>query len=103
MPQQEIFFEQAAGDRRVEVLKSYDQTFAREAFESMDIDALKRLWTALKPDEIYDPAGPPKLSDPADVNGDAEAFLWDELLEQARENGNQLSFFCSKRDLRPAC
>lgn len=93
MPKQEVFFEQENGSRKIEVLKSYDQTYAREAFQSMDNDALQSLWTALKPEEIYDPAGLPRLNDPADVNGEAEAFLWDELLEQARENGNQLSFF----------
>jgi len=84
MPQQEIFFERTAGDRHIEALKSYDQTYAREAFQSMDDDALQRLWTSLKPEETYDPAELPSLSDP---HGDREAFLWDELLEQAREDG----------------
>jgi hypothetical protein len=93
MPKQEIFFEQQDGDRRIEVLKSYDQVYAREAFKSMDDDALKRLWEVLKPEEIYDVAGLPSLADPSDKNGEAEAFLWDELLEHAREDGNLLSFF----------
>ena len=93
MPGQETFFEQETGGRRVEVLKTYDQAYAREAFGSMDDEAQRRLWDVLKPEEIYDPAGLPRLGDPADVNGEAEAFLWDELLEQAREDGNQLSFF----------
>lgn len=56
----------------------------------MDGDALQRLWTSLKPEEIYDPAGLPALNDP---EGEGEAFLWDELLEQAREEGPVLSFF----------
>jgi hypothetical protein len=90
MPKQEIFFEQQVGERRVEVLKSYDQAYAREAFKNMDEEALQQLWTALKPEEIYDPAGLPTLGDP---DGEAEAFLWDELLEQAREDGTLLSFF----------
>lgn len=93
MPKQEVFFEQQTGDKRIEVLKSYDQAYAREVFGSMDEGALERLWATLKPEEIYDPAGLPKLNDPADVNGEAEAFLWDELLEQAREDGSTLSFF----------
>ncbi len=59
----------------------------------MDDDAQKHLWAALKPEEVYEPANLPKLADPDDVNGEAEAFLWDELLEQAREDGNLLSFF----------
>jgi hypothetical protein len=93
MPKQELFFEEQTGDRRVEVLKSYDQSYALEAFKSMDEKALQWLWEALKPEEIYDPAGLPKLNDSADVNGEAEAFLWDELLDQAREDGPVVSFF----------
>ena len=46
---------------KVEVLKSYDQGYAREAFRSMDEAAQQRLWESLKPEEIYDPAGLPKL------------------------------------------
>lgn len=90
MPQQETFFEQSAGNRHIEVLKSYDEAYAREAFQGMDAAALQRLWTSLKPEETYDPTNLPSLSDSA---GDAEAFLWDELLEQAREDGPLLSFF----------
>ena len=93
MPKQEIFFELHDGERRIEVLKSYDQGYAREAFDRMDLEARKRLWDVLKPEEIYDPAELPSLGNPADTTGDAEAFLWDELLEQAREDGNLLSFF----------
>lgn len=90
MPKQEVFFEQSAAGTRIEVLKSYDQSYAREAFSEMDEDALQALWAALKPEDIYDAAGLPALNDPA---GEGEAFLWDELLEQAREDGNVLSFF----------
>jgi hypothetical protein len=35
MPQQEVFFEQSVGERRIEVLKTYDPSFAREAFDCM--------------------------------------------------------------------
>lgn len=90
MPKQEIFFEQETGDKRIEVLKSYDQAYAHEAFNSMDEMSQQRLWSALKPEEIYDPAGLPQLGD---AEGEGEAFLWDELLEQAREDGPVLSFF----------
>ena len=93
MPKQETFFEEQNGSRQVTVLKSYDQGYARETFREMDSEAQKHLWAALKPEEIYEPANLPKLDDPNDVNGEAEAFLWDELLEQAREDGNLLSFF----------
>lgn len=93
MPKQEVFFEQQTGDKRIEVLKSYDQAYAHEAFKNMGEEALQRLWEVLKPEETYDPAGLPSLNDPADLNGEAEAFLWDELLEQAREDGPMVSFF----------
>lgn len=90
MPRQELFFEHAAGDRRVEVLKSYDQSYAQEVFQAMDDLALQQLWASLKPEEVYDPANLPSLGG---ADGEGEAFLWDELLEQAREDGQQFSFF----------
>lgn len=90
MPKQEIFFEQQIGDTTVEVLKSYDQGFADEAFRNMSEAAQQHLWNSLKPEEVYDPADLPRLGDP---DGEAEAFLWDELLETAREDGNLRSFF----------
>jgi len=93
MPKQESFFAESNGNFTVEVLKSYDAAYAREAFRNMDDGALDRLWKVLEPDKIYEPSGLPKLDDPDDVNGEAEAFLWDELQEQAREDGNLLSFF----------
>ena len=90
MPKQETFFQEKDGDKTVEVLKSYDQTYAREVFSNMDDTALKHLWDALRPEEIYETKNLPSLNNP---NGEAEAFLWDELLEQAREDGSLLSFF----------
>lgn len=93
MPKQEVFFEQQKGQRRVEVLKSYDQGYAREAFNGMTGEAYRRPWSVLKPEEVYDPADLPSIGDPNDVSGEAEAFLWDELEEQAREDGNVVSFF----------
>ena len=93
MPKQELFFEQHAGSRRVEVLKSYDQSYAHEVFRTMDEGALQRLWDVLKPEDIYEAADLPRLNNPDDLTGEAESFLWDELLEQAREQGSLLSFF----------
>ena len=90
MPKQETFFEDQSGDRTTEVLKSYDQGYAREAFKNMDEEAQRRLWESLKPEQTYEPASLPSLGD---AQGEGEAFLWDELLECAREDGNVLSFF----------
>lgn len=86
MPKQEIFFEQQDGGRKIEVLKSYDQSYAREAFSNMDEAALQHLWEALKPEEKYEAADLPSLNNPDDVDGEAEAFLWDELVDQALED-----------------
>ena len=89
MPQQEIFLEQTVGDSQIAVLKTYDEQFAREAFDSMDESAMAFLWTSLKPEEIYDAAGLPPAAEPED----RAAFLWDELVEQAREDWKTFSFF----------
>ena len=61
MPQQELFFEKVTGTGRIEILKSYDQSYAREAFQNMDGEAKRRLWNSLKPEELYDAAGLPSL------------------------------------------
>jgi hypothetical protein len=88
MPKQEVFLTQQAGDRKVEVIKTYDQTFAREAFGNLSEEAQALLWNALGIDENYDPSDVPPPSDP-----DTNDFLWEELLEAAREDGSLLSFF----------
>lgn len=92
MPRQETYFEQRAGNRRVEVIKTYDTAYAREVFRSMDEDALRTLATALEIDSNYDPADIP---DPA--GSEYEDFLWDELLqtglEDVRLDPNLRSFF----------
>jgi len=80
--------EKTAGDRRVEVLKTYDRHYAREAFGNMDEAAQAYLWSSLGIDDAYDPAEVPPRHDPK-----GEDFLWEELLEAAREDGNLLSFF----------
>jgi len=90
MPGQETFFEQRRGETTIEVLKSYDRSYAREVFAKMDDAALKHLWTALKPEDSYEVEVLPSLDD---LGGEAQGFLWDELLEQAREDGALLSFF----------
>ncbi len=92
MPRQEMFFEQRSGDRRVEVLKTYDRSYAREVFSGIDAEARKALAAALELEKNYEPADIP------DPDGsDYDDFLWDELLEAAREDvrndPNLYSFF----------
>lgn len=88
MPQQELFFEEVLADRRIEVIKTYDSRFAREAFGNMGDDAQELLWASLKIDDNYEPGDIPPVHGPASAD-----FLWEELLEAAREDGNLLSFF----------
>ena len=88
MPQQTTFYEQQIGDRRIEILKSYDSAFAREAFDQMDEKALRFLGRFLELERKYDPADVPSPND----DGYADA-LWDEVQEGAREDWNTLSYF----------
>jgi hypothetical protein len=88
MPQQEIFFEQQIGNRKVEVLKSYDTVFAHEAFARMQSGAVDFLADSLKLAEKYEPADIP----PADQEQYAE-MLWEDLQDGARENWNTFSYF----------
>jgi hypothetical protein len=92
MPREEVFFEQRTGNGRVEVLKTYDRSYAREVFDGIDTEARKALAAALELEKNYDPA-----DIPASDGSDYDDFLWDELLEAAREDvrddPNLYSFF----------
>ena len=92
MPQQEVFFEQVTGNRRIQVLKTYDSAYAREVFDEMDDGAQTILWNSLDIQQTYDAADLPSPGDP-----DRADFLWDELLDAAREdvrlNPSLQSFF----------
>jgi len=96
MPQQEMFFEQVAGDRRAEVLKTYDRGYAREAFGEMDEAAqaflLELTWKKRGLRCSRRSVAPRRRE---------RGLLWEELLEAAHEDGNVLSFFCSERSQRP--
>ena len=68
----------------VEVLKTYDRSYAREVFGSIGDDARKALEAALDIGANYEPADIP------DPNGsEYDDFLWEELLEAAREDVRQ--------------
>jgi hypothetical protein len=88
MPKQELFLEEQIGDHRIEVLKTYDQQFAHEAFCNMEPQAQEHLWKALAIADNYDSQEIPVIGDDT-----CQDFLWEELLETAREEGNLLSFF----------
>ena len=88
MPAVTTFLAEHIGDHRIEVVKIYDWQFAREAFRYMDTKARDHLWKSLEIIKKYDPAELPASGENAH-----EDFLWEELLEAAREDGNLLSFF----------
>jgi hypothetical protein len=88
MPEQETFFEREVGNLRVEVLKTYDQHYAREVFEGMEPSAQDALWRALRVTENYSAEELPERN-----ASDWQDLLWEELLEDSREDWNLLSFF----------
>ena len=91
MPIQEIFLEQKSGLDQFQVLKTYDSTFAREAFLCMDSMALGHLRRALSIDEQYDASEIPI------EESDLTDFLWEEMYDSAREDGQMRSFFVVRR------
>lgn len=88
MPKQETFFEETTGDLKIEVIKTYDHAFAREAFERMDEIAQAHLWHSLGIDNLYDTTEIPPANEPS-----RQDFLWSEVEDSAREDGNLSSFF----------
>jgi hypothetical protein len=92
MPEEKVVFEQSTGDRRIQVLKTYDPAYAREVFDEMGEDAQAILWKSLDVDQIYHAADLPAPTDPGRTD-----FLWDELMNSAREdvrlNPNLRAFF----------
>lgn len=88
MPQEEVFLEVQDGIDTIRVVKTYDAAFVKECFEMMDELALKALADSLSLEENYDLADVPCASD--DGYGD---FLWQEMFDSAREDGQIRSFF----------
>lgn len=92
MPRQEVFFEQRAGNRRVEVIKTYDSSYAREVFKGIGEQATADLAVALELEKNFEPE-----DIPSPEAAEYEDFLWEELYEAAREDvrndPNLYSFF----------
>jgi hypothetical protein len=88
MPIQETFLEREVNGRQLQVVKSYDSAFARDAFNHMEPMALDFLKSCLNLQSKYDPTELPLPSDPefADV-------VWEEIEEGAREDWNTFSYF----------
>jgi hypothetical protein len=84
MPRQETFLVEKANDVVIEVLKTYDRSYAREVLRNMSDEALKNLAAALELTEQYDAADIPEPDE-----DDYEGFLWDVLCDVAREDVRQ--------------
>lgn len=88
MPGQETFLTAKNGDELIEVVKTYDQVFAREVFRKMDREALAHLAASLDLESAFEPTDIPT---PMDEN--YENFIWDVMVDSAREDWNSFSYF----------
>jgi hypothetical protein len=92
MPRQETFLKESAGPITVEVIKTYNPSYAREVFDEMELEAKEMLAQALEITEKY---APEDIQEP-DAPG-YDDLLWDELkkdsLEDVREYPRKYSFF----------
>jgi len=84
MPRQEKFLSETANDVVIEVLKTYDRSYAREVFRRMSNDAELALAEALQIGANYVQADIPEPG-----GSDYEDFLWDEMCDAAREDMRQ--------------
>jgi hypothetical protein len=92
MPSQETFLTVKNEDETVEVLKTYDERFAREAFRNMDDDALAHLAASLRPESIYEESDIPKPGD-----HDYQDFIWNVMVDDGREDWKTSSYFVVTR------
>ena len=88
MLRQETFLTVRNGDETVEVLKTHDEGFAREAFRSMDEDALSHLAQSLNLESLFAEGDFPT---PTDEN--YEDLVWEAMVDEAREDWNAFSYF----------
>jgi hypothetical protein len=84
MPRQESFFRESVNGVAIEVLKTYDRSYAREVFGRMSDEAEKALAEALEIKKNFELADIPELG-----GNDYEDFLWEELCDAAREDVRQ--------------
>jgi hypothetical protein len=89
MPQQEIFLDERTRDgRQLQVIKTYDEKYAKEAFRGVDVEAREHLWKALDVDNSYDTDDLPLAG-----GTDWDDLLLDELISAGREDFNLSSYF----------
>ncbi len=84
MTMRETFLKEASGGVDVEVVKTYDRSYAREVFDAIGDEATKALAAALNIEGRYEPGDIPY---PGDTGYDD--FLWQEISDAAREDVRQ--------------
>lgn len=84
MPRQEVFMSEDAGNTTIEVIKTYDTSYAQEAFRAMGDEARRTLAATLEIDANYDENDVPSSNE-----ADYEDLLWEELQSAAREDVRQ--------------
>ena len=95
MPRQETFLSVKNGDETIEVLKTFDQHFAKEAFRNMDDSALAHLASSLNLESPNEPSGIPKPT-----NDGNEDIIWDVIVDEARDDWNSFSYFIVTKSRR---
>lgn len=88
MPRQETFFSSTVGDRKIEIVKTYDRNFVRTAFSRMDEAVLDHLANSLNLGSNFN-----ESDIPASTDADYGEFQWEAMTDSAREDGNLFSFF----------
>jgi len=91
MPSQELYLEKKAGSDVFQVLKTYNTTFAKEAFAAMDEGAFEHLSKSLSISEEYTADEMPNSAD------DLEGLIWEEMYDSASEHGQIKSYFIVRR------
>jgi hypothetical protein len=91
MPQQTVFFNEQIGAKQIVINKSYDPSFAKEAFDQMNSSALHFLGSFLELDEELFPDDPVSEEDYADA-------IWQEVQDGAREEWNTFSYFVMTKE-----
>lgn len=84
MPQQEMFFKETNGAITVEVIKTYDSSYAREVFGNLDDSAKRAVAQTLNLTTKYEAA---EIPDPTGFEYDN--FLWEELMQDSLEDPRQ--------------
>jgi len=88
MPKQETFLELQDGLRHIRVVKTYDAQYAREVFQEVDAVSIRILADSMDLAGNYEANDIPSIESP-----DYSDFVWEELLDKAREDGQLRSFF----------